>query len=122
MQFTNNTAWFSMNVATIHPYASSLNVNGINGISIRSRTSSVSDPGSQVAQITWETIKGQPGLTFNVGNGTINLKNSDGNWTGINYDFMVKAAPGYADFKLVVKNGLIVGGDPIQDKKKEKTN
>ena len=51
MQFTNSTAWLSMNAASTHPYASALNVNGISGISIRSRDSSVSNVGSQVAQI-----------------------------------------------------------------------
>lgn len=113
-QFTNNTAWLSMNVVSTHPYASSLNVNGINGISIRSRDSSVTDAKEQKAQINYQTVKNTGALTFTLNDkdDTIAIKRPDGEWIGINYDFHVKASPGYADFVLVVRNGIIVGGKP----------
>lgn len=121
-QFTNNTGWLSMNaeksgggVVSTHPYASGLNVNGINGISLRSRDSSVSNAKSQEAAITFETAKKVKGLTFVLASDSysLNIKTPTKEWTGINYDFHIKAASGYADFILNVRNGLVVGGDPI---------
>lgn len=109
-QFTNNTAWLSMNTASTHLWASAINVEAGNGINFY--TGSVSSVGTFCGQIQGNTASGLE-LTAPSGkqirlNSTVNIKSGlvlDGTKTPTG---VVKVMVG-ADFHyIVVKHGIII--------------
>lgn len=109
-QFTNNTAWLSMNTASTHLWASAINVEAGNGVNFY--TGSVSSVGTFCGQIQGNTSSGLE-LTAASGkqirlNSTVNIKSGlvlDGTKTPTG---VVKVMVG-ADFHyIVVKHGIII--------------
>ena len=109
-QFTNNTAWLSMNTASTHLWASAINVEAGNGVNFY--TGSVSSVGTFCGQIQGNTVSGLE-LTAASGkqirlNSTVNIKSGlvlDGTKTPTG---VVKIMVG-ADFHyIVVKHGIII--------------